>query len=167
MRGNTHIVKANRFPNLQERVNALMAVDPAQGALVPNLDGSAMGTITFQGDAFVDDAAAEGGVTQLAMGLFDGTLENGDAANGLPIAISLTDAMERWGNGREHIAGLIVENVHINLHGPIEYEALGSSFYEVQVPVAAGEATVIEATAMADGEGAADGMMVEGAEGAN
>jgi hypothetical protein len=74
IRGNTHIVKANRFPNLQERVSALMAVDPAQGALVPNLDGSSMGKITFQGDAFV---AAEGGVTQLAMGLFDGTLENG------------------------------------------------------------------------------------------
>ena len=49
----------------------------------------------------------------------------------------------------------------------IEYEALGSSFYEVQVPAAAGEATAIEAAAAADGEGAADGMMVEGAEGAN
>jgi hypothetical protein len=92
---------------------------------------------------------------------FDGTLENGDAANGLPIAMSFTDAMELWGNGREHIAGLVVENVHINLHGPIEYEALGSSFYEVQVPAA------IEGAAAADGEGLAEGMMVEGAEGAN
>ena len=95
-----------------------------------------MGTINFLDDAFVDDAAAEGGVTHLAMGLFDGTLENGDAANGLQIAMSFTDAMELWGNGIEHIAGLVVENVHINLRGPIEYEALGSNFYEVQVTAA-------------------------------
>jgi hypothetical protein len=129
IRGNTHIVKANRFPNLQERVNALMAVDPAQGALAPNLDGSAMGTINFLDDAFVVDAAAEGGVTHLAMGLFNGTLEKGDAANGLQIAMSFTDAMELWGNGIEHIAGLVVENVHVNLRGPMEYEALGSNFW--------------------------------------
>ena len=152
----------------------VMAMDLDQGGLALDLDGPAVGNIAFRGEAFVDNAAAEGGVTQVAMGLFNGTLENGDQVRDKAIVMPLSEAMGLWGNDREHIAGLVVENVHVNLRGPIEYEALRDSFYEVQVqmydpsaPVYAdGEdaaANEDEGDAAADGEGAAEGMMVEGA----
>ena len=96
-------------------MNAVMAMDLDQGGLALDLDGPAVGIIAFRGEAFVDNAAAEGGVTQVAMGLFNGTLENGDQVCDKAIVMPLSEAMGLWGNDREHIAGLVVENVHVNL----------------------------------------------------